>query len=902
MPHDHDPDAPLRADVHLLGTLLGDVIRARAGEDVFQTVELVRRLAKAARAGEPGAFEELRERVLGRLPLRGALPVARAFAQFLTLANIAEQHHRIRRRRRYLADPASAPQPGSFEEALPRLLASGLGAGEIRAALGRLSIGLVLTAHPTEVARRTVLLKHNRLGALLSERDRPDLTPAERDGNLAALRRIVQELWETDEVRRDRPSPLDEVRWGLAVFEQTLWDALPRYLRGLDRAVEKHLGTPLPEGAAPIRFGSWMGGDRDGNPGVTADVTRRACLMARWVAAGLYLREVDALKEQLSMAAASDELRAAAGGAREPYRVVLRRLSGRLRATQAWAAGLLEQATPGDPAGPPLVAAAVVPPAGSGPLLEDEELAGILGLCHRSLVETGNEAIARGPLLDLRRRVGVFGLVLARLDVRQDARLHDEAMEAAAAAAGAPGAWRGSDEERRLAFIRPYLAGHARLPIDIEASPEVREVLDTFRAIAAIPAGSLGAYVITMASRASDALAVLALQRAAGVGQPLRIVPLLETGRDLEAAGQVVGRLLSVPEYRAAIGGRQEVMVGYSDSSKDIGRFSAGWRLYEAQEAIVAACREAGVGLTIFHGRGGSVGRGGGPTHLAIRSLPPGAVDGSLRVTEQGEMIQAHWGLPELAVRTMEVYTTATLEATLRPGRGPTEAWRDRMNGLARAARDAYRATVHEQPVFVEYFRAATPEVEIGRLNIGSRPARRSPGAGVGSLRAIPWQFAWTQTRLLLASWLGLEEALGAAGREAGPTEALREMYREWPYFRVLLDLMEMVLAKADPVIAAEYDRRLVPAPLRPLGEDLRRRLALAIERVLAATGHAELLEENRVLRRSIAVRNPYVDPINLLQVELLARSRSGPPPDDRLWTAFAVTVNGIAAGMRNTG
>ena len=892
MTPDADPEAPLRADVSLLGTLLGDVVRAREGDAVFETVERVRRLAKAARAGDAEAFETLRARVLGTLLLDQALPVARAFAHFLTLANIAEQHHRIRRRREYLADPERAAQPGSLEEALPRLLAAGVAPGEIRSALERLSIGLVLTAHPTEVSRRTILLKHNRLAALLAERDRPDLTAAGRDELIESLRRIVQELWETDEVRRDRLSPLDEVRWGLAVFEQTLWDAVPRYLRSLDRAAVAHLGGRLPDVVAPIRFGSWMGGDRDGNPTVTADVTRRACLMARWVAAGLYLREVDALRSELSMTRASVELRARAPGEREPYRAILRELAARLGATREWAAHGLEQAAPGPPAGPAL--------APLDPLLEDEELQAVLHLCYRSLVDTGNEAIARGRLLDACRRAEVFGLALGRLDIRQDAGLHDEAMEAIAAGQGS---WRAWDERQRLDFLRPYLAGDARLALDVEAPGDVREVIETFRAIARIPRGSLGAYVITMASRPSDALAVLALQRAAGVQPPLRVVPLLETGRDLEAAGQVIAGLLAVPEYRAAIGSRQEVMVGYSDSSKDIGRFSAGWRLYRAQEEIVEACRAAGARLTIFHGRGGSVGRGGGPTHLAIRALPPGAVDASLRVTEQGEMIQAHWGLPELAVRTLEVYTTAALEATLRPGRGPTPEWRARTDHLARVARDAYRALVHEQPAFVEYFRAATPEVEIGRLNIGSRPARRSPGQGVASLRAIPWQFAWTQTRLLLASWLGLEEALGQAeaGAEAGPA-GLREMYREWPYFRVLLDLMEMVLAKADPAIAAEYDRRLVPPHLQPLGQALRGRLALAIERVLAATGHAGLLDENHVLRRSIAVRNPYVDPINLLQVELLSRLRSEASPDERLWTAFAVTVNGIAAGMRNTG
>lgn len=899
-----DPDAPLRADVSLLGTLLGDVVREREGRPVFETVERVRRLAKAARAGDAEAFETLRARVLGTLPLEQALPVARAFAHFLTLANIAEQHHRIRRRRQYLADPASAAQPGSFEASLSGLLAAGVAPADITSALERLSIGLVLTAHPTEVSRRTILLKHNRLAALLAERDRPDLTAAERADNLAALRRVVRELWETDEVRRDRLSPLDEVRWGLAVFEQTLWDAVPRYLRSLDRAAAAHLGGEL-ESVSPIRFGSWMGGDRDGNPNVTADVTRRACLMARWVAAGLYLREVDALRSELSMRRASAGLAARAPGEREPYRAVLRELAARLHATQAWAVRELEHETPGPPAGPALSPAAGTEGkggAGPEPLLEDEELAATLRLCHRSLVETGNEVIARGRLLDACRRAEVFGLALARLDVRQDARLHDEAMEAIAAREGS---WRAWDERQRLDFLRPYLEGEARLGLDVEATPEVREVIETFRVIARIPRGSLGACVITMASRPSDVLAVLALQRAAGVAAPLRIVPLLETGRDLENAGAVVANLLAVPEYRRAIGGRQEVMVGYSDSSKDVGRFSAGWRLYRAQEEIVAACRAAGVRLTIFHGRGGSVGRGGGPTHLAIRALPPGAVDASLRVTEQGEMIQAHWGLQELAVRTMEVYTSATLEATLRPGRGPTPAWRERTEQLARAARAAYRAVVHEQPAFVEYFRAATPEVEIGRLNIGSRPARRSPGQGVGSLRAIPWQFAWTQTRLLLASWLGLEEALSepaAEGSSPGPGGQLREMYCEWPYFRVLLDLMEMVLAKADPAIAAEYDRRLVTPRLQPMGEELRGRLAAAIDRVLEATGHARLLEENRVLARSIAVRNPYVDPINLLQVELLSRLRSEASPDERLWTAFAVTVNGIAAGMRNTG
>ncbi|RPJ69701.1 MAG: phosphoenolpyruvate carboxylase [Acidobacteria bacterium] len=905
--HDDDRDAPLRADVHLLGELLGDVIRTREGIAVFETVELVRRLARSARQGRAEDFERLRAEVLGRLSTDDALPVARAFAHFLALANIAEQHHRIRRRRQYLADPSAGAQPGSLAETFGRLTAGGMRADAICEAVAHLSIGLVLTAHPTEVSRRTLLLKHNRLAAALARRDRPDLTPLEQDEVLASLRRVVLELWETDEVRRDRPSPSDEVRWGLAVFEQTLWDAVPLYLRALDRAMRLQLGAGLPDRVVPVRFGSWMGGDRDGNPNVTARVTWRACLMARWVAAGLYLREVDALRAELSIVAANGELRARAGPTREPYRAILRGVASELRKTQERLSALLAEANgrqpgegatvPGDPR-----TTGHWPPATDLPI-DEAALRDVLDLCHRSLVETGNDEIAGGRLLDLRRRLAAFGLVLAPIDVRQDARLHDRAMDAVSRTAGAEGVWTEWNEDRRYRFLQPHLTGDGkRLALDAGADEQVREVFDTFRAISRIPARSLGAYVITMASRPSDVLAVVALQRAAGVREPLRVVPLFETGRDLEGAGAMLRQLLAVPEYRTAIAGRQEVMVGYSDSSKDIGRFAAGWLLYRAQEEIVAACADAGVSLTVFHGRGGSVGRGGGPTHLAIRALPPGAVSGCLRVTEQGEMIQAHWGLPDLAVRTLEVFTTATLEATLVPGQAPPAEWRAEVDRLAGHARAAFRGLVYEHPRFVEYFRAATPEVEIGRLNIGSRPARRAPGGDVGSLRAIPWQFAWTQTRLLLASWLGLEAALPDATAGEAALRRVRDMYKGWPYFQVLLDLMEMVLAKADPHIALEYDQALVAPDLRPLGDEVRARLARAIERLKVATGHRELLESNRVLKRSIAVRNPYVDPINLLQVELLRRLRATPEPDEGLRTAFAVTVNGIAAGMRNAG
>jgi phosphoenolpyruvate carboxylase len=424
-------------------------------------------------------------------------------------------------------------------------------------------------------------------------------------------------------------------------------------------------------------------------------------------------------------------------------------------------------------------------------------------------------------------------------------------------------------------------------------------VLDTFTMIARTPPESLNAYVITMTRAASDVLAVELLQKEARVTAPLCTVPLFETARDLREASRVLDTLLDLPWYRSRIAGRQHVMLGYSDSAKDVGRLTAGWELYKAQEAIVASCARHGVSVTLFHGRGGSVGRGGGPTHLALQSQPPGSVDGTLRVTEQGEMLQALFGFSDIAVRTMEVYTTGTLEAWLLPGGEPKAEWRECMDRLADDARAAYCRVVDEDARFPDYFRSATPESEIDELNIGSRPARRVSNGGVRALRAIPWQFAWTQTRLMLGAWLGVEEAIDCA-LTRGEGERVKTMYREWPHFQSAIGLIEMVLAKADGRIAAEYDRRLVPPALNVIGVELRDRLSRAIRGVLDVTGHAELLESTPVIRRSIDVRNPYVDPLNLVQVELLRRLRH--LPDSRTRRALMVTVNGIAAGMRNTG
>ncbi len=866
---------PLRDDVRQLGDLLGQVLKVHDGPELFDRVERVRALSKRAHAGDDRAFDELAD-LMRALPEAVALRVARAFAHFLSLANIAEQHHRVRRRRDHAREPEGRPQRGSSLETLGRLRAAGFDAAALARAAASIHIELVLTAHPTEIVRRTLLQKHHRIARLLDVLDRSDLTPPARHDATEALQREIALAWQTDEVRHD------------PVFEESLWDAVPVYMRALDRALVTTTGTPLPLGAAPIAFGSWIGGDRDGNRAVTPEVTRQAAWLARWVAADLYLREVQALRDDLSLTTATGELRDRARGAREPYRALLAEVRDRLTATRAWAEAALRHE-------PPAAAAAK-------PYFEAADLAEPLQLCYRSLDSTGNPLIAAGRLTDLLRRVAVFGVTLARLDIRQEASRHADAVAWIARTRGWGAYGDASESDRQALLLRQLTAGERvaePLPL-ATASDEQRDVIETFQMAAQLHPESLGAYVITMASAPSDVLAVELLQRVAAQRHHQRVVPLFETRADLHRAAATMGDLLAIPWYRDRIQGCQEIMVGYSDSSKEAGRFAAAWTLYRAQEEIVAACEARDVAVTLFHGRGGSIGRGGGPAYLAIQSQPAKAMTGSLRITEQGETIEAKFGLVDIAVRTLEVYTTATLDAMVAPLPAPTPEWHACLDRISADATAAYRAVVYDTPDFVEYFHLATPAPELESINIGSRPARR-PGssAAVGGLRAIPWQFAWIQTRLLLPSWLGIDEALARA-HARGEAALLRAMYDGWTFFRSTLQLIAIALAEADPRIAAGYDR-LAPPALRSIGQDLRRRYAQAVEALLGVTGQTDLLQDNPVLRRSIDVRNPYVDPINLVQVEVLRRMREH-QPDPQLRHAFVVTVNGIAAGMRNTG
>jgi phosphoenolpyruvate carboxylase len=874
-------DAPLREDIRLLGDLLGQTLKEQGGEQLLDTVETIRALAKEARSGSTEAAARL-EDTLQSLPDELIMPVVRAFSQFLNLANIAEQHHRVRRSRAWLKDPESDPLRGSLEEVFDRL-GGELDVDELYQTICSLDIELVLTAHPTEVTRRTLLQKYNRIANLLDRRDRVDATPDEAEDVLQSLRREVVSAWHTDEIRRRRPTPLDEARWGLTVMEQTLWNVVPRYMRRLDQILRERTGKPLPLDVAPIRFGSWMGGDRDGNPRVTHRVTREACLLGRWMATTLYEQELDRLIDELSLQCADEEMIQRANDAWEPYRTMLKRVRARLRMTRSWVDARLEGRRP---------------PEGEI-YLRAEDLKESLLACYHSLQHSGAGVVADGRLLDLIRRVTVFGVTLMRLDIRQEASRHTELMDAITRAIGV-GSYQDWDEETRQAFLVRELENRRPLiPKDFQPDADAREVLDTFKAIADITPEALGAYVISMAARPSDILVVELLQKEAGVQQHLRVVPLFETLDDLNGAEACMEHLVQIPWYREHIAGHQEVMIGYSDSGKDAGHLSAAWALYQTQEKLVQMALRQGIRLTLFHGRGGSIGRGGGPTHAAILSQPPGSVAGRIRVTEQGEVIQAKFGLPGIALRNLELYTTAVLEATLKPPKDPEPQWRELMNELSDTAVKTYRGLVKETPEFIDYFRSATPEREISDLTIASRPARRRPTTGVDSLRAIPWIFAWTQTRLLLPAWYGVGKALtGAIDRGDGPE--LQRMFEQWPFFNTFIDMVEMVIAKGDPAVAAWYDGRLVPETLQPMGHDLREHFQRTLQAVLQVTQHEQPLDDFPVVQRSVEVRNPYVDPLNLLQVELLDRVRHGDEEDLR--KALMVCINGIAAGMRNTG
>ncbi len=878
---DGDPYAGLRRNVSMLGSLLGEVVAEAEGEPFLALIEDIRQRSRAARDGDDGAREGLLALLHGLSPER-MLAVARTFSQFLNLANIAEQQYASSRQ---MAAAGSATT--MLRELVDDLANAGVPAAALGQRIDQLSIELVLTAHPTEIMRRTLIHKHREIGRCLSQLELGGLTEGERESIRRRLRELLTQVWFGDEFRAERPTPVDEARWGFAVVEDSLWHAVPEFLRRLDTARRSACGEGLALDAAPVRFLSWMGGDRDGNPNVTAAVTAEVLLLGRWQAADLYLRAVEELIEELSMTGADETLWARNPDANEPYRGELRRLRGRLRQVLGALEHRLDNGGEGEP--------------GDGALLTEGELLEPLLACHRSLCATGMGIVAEGKLLDLLRRVRCFGVHLVRLDLRQDSARHTDLLSELTRYLGL-GDYAEWDEDTRRAFLLTELASRRPLlPPGWDPGPEAAEVLATCRVAAAQPPEALGAYVISMARTASDVLAVHLILREAGCRHPLPVAPLFETLDDLDRAPAVVEALLDAPWFRGHCGGRLMVMIGYSDSAKDAGVLAASWAQYRAQEALLTLCQAHGIALTLFHGRGGTIGRGGAPAFDALLSQPPGSLENGLRVTEQGEIIRAKLGLAPLAVRTLALYTSAICRANLANPPTPAPAWRGVMDRLAEDSCSRFRAVVRDDLDFVSYFRHATPEQELASLPLGSRPARRAGGGGIETLRAIPWIFAWSQNRLMLPAWLGAGGALAAAVAR-GDGEVIAEMARDWPFFATRLSMLEMVFAKADSGISAYYDSRLVPGPLKPIGERLRAAMVADRDTVLALQGSSVPLEGQDWARQSIGLRNIYTDPLNYLQAELLERSRAGDGEDPLLRRAVMVTIAGIAAGMRNTG
>ncbi len=872
-------DPELKENVRLLGEVLGQIIATDKGDEFVDTIEKIRTLAKRARAGAQN--QELIDTLKG-LSDDDIIPITRAFNQFLNLANIAEQYHDVVRRRRNEGEAFLE----HLEELIQRLK-EGKESINVLEQIRSMQVELVLTAHPTEVTRRTLIQKYDQILHALDKAETLPF-PHERQFILERLTELVGEVWYTDEIRQQRPTPEDEAKWGFATIENSLWDAVPRFYKELDKLLLDYEGERLPIECAPIKFCSWMGGDRDGNPNVTAKVTERVLLLGRWMAADLYLRDLRELVNDLSMSQCNETLRAVIGDVREPYRHLLHELRQRLKATRAWAEALLQGETPN---------------AFNKPLLDTQSLIEPLKLCYQSLLDCNMEVVANGRLLDTLRRAYTFGLSLTQLDIRQESGRHAQVFAELTQFLdmGDYGSW---DESQRQAFLLKELQNkRPLLPLNWQPSPEVEEVLATCKVVAKETPNALGAYVISMASKPSDVLAVALLLKMVGKTEPMPIAPLFETLDDLNGAADSINALLNVPWYKTYCRGRQMVMVGYSDSAKDAGQMAATWAQYRAQESLVKVADQHNVGLMLFHGRGGTVGRGGGPAHGAILSQPPGSVQGKLRVTEQGEMIRFKFGNPDVALRSLQVYLSAVLEATLLPPPEPKPEWRTTLDQLCDQAVKSYRKVVRETPEFVPYFRAVTPEQELGKLALGSRPAKRKSDGGVESLRAIPWIFAWMQIRLMLPAWLGGDEAL-ANKIEQGGLEELQTMREQWPFFQTFTDMLEMVLCKTDSGIAEYYERRLSNSENdRALGSLLRDRLAKAISTINQIKGQSELLQHTPVIKESMAVRNPYTDPLHYLQAELLLRSRlQGEKVNHKADHALKVTMAGIAAGMRNTG
>ena len=885
------PTKLLREDIRLLGTFLGRVIKDQEGTKFFNIVERLRLLSKNTLLDKnKSKVFSIISKDVRKLSPEITFKITRAFSHILNLMNLAESLDASRKLNEYDNPYFKNKKQNLFIEDIINNLFKNkkISDKKIYDQATKLDIGIVLTAHPTEVKRRTLIQKYANLTTLMEQRHLYKKYPSKIIEIDRKLYSEIAIIWKTDELKRTKPSPLDEARWGLAVIEDSLWDTIPRVYKRLNDIFRKNLNKDLPRNFNPIQFGSWMGGDRDGNPNVTSEVTKKVILFSRWQAAKLYERELTKLIQDLSMEKCSQAIKKVTGNSFEPYRVYLRPLRDKARRTHQLIEAHINYNKPLD----------------ENKLLKDKyEIINPLREVRTSLNMNKGQHIANADLLDLIRRVRCFGINLARLDIRQESDRHEKLLNEIFKKKNKIN-YSQLPEEKKIKLLNNLIKQKKTFVNKIKLrDKENLEVWKTFKQISKEPEQCMGAYVISMTSKASDILSVYLLQLQADTKNLLRVVPLFETLDDLKNAKGVMQNLFKLPWYRKMINSKQEVMIGYSDSSKDAGKLSASWHQYKLQEELRNLAKKYKIDLVFFHGRGGSPGRGGGPIQATLKSQPSGTVNGKIRITDQGEVIQQKYGYKPLAEYNLCSYIGAVMEATLNPPPRSKPNWRELIQKMSEISTSAYRKYLNQSEDFIRYFKTVTPHKSLGKLAIGSRPTKRKNVDNIQSLRAIPWVFAWTQIRLMLPGWLGTTEAL-RYGSIKKFKKTLTDMERNWPYFVSTMDILDMVISKVDPEISVIYENNLADQSLIRIGKRLRFQFD-ALVKLHNKITPKEVIKERKEFRKAIFIRNNYTEMLNILQANIMNKltNKKYKNSDKKyLDDALMTSIAGISAAMKNTG
>ena len=885
------PTKLLREDIRLLGTFLGRVIKDQEGTKFFNIVERLRLLSKNTLLdkNKSKVFSKI-SKDIRKLSPEITFKVTRAFSHILNLMNLAESLDASRKLNEYDNPYFKNKKQNLFIEDIINNLFKNrkISDKKIYDQATKLDIGIVLTAHPTEVKRRTLIQKYANLTTLMEQRHLYKKYPTKIIEIDRKLYSEIAIIWKTDELKRTKPSPLDEARWGLAVIEDSLWDIIPRVYKRLNDIFRKNLNQDLPRNFNPIQFGSWMGGDRDGNPNVTSEVTKKVILFSRWQAAKLYERELTKLIQDLSMEECSQVIKKVTGNSFEPYRVYLRPLRDKVRRTHQLIEAHINYNKPLD----------------ENKLLKDKyEIINPLREVRTSLNINKSQHIANADLLDLIRRARCFGINLARLDIRQESDRHEKLLNEIFKKKNKIN-YLQLPEDKKIQLLNKSIKQKKYFVNKINLrDKENLEVWKTFKQISKEPEQCMGAYVISMTSKASDILSVYLLQLQAETKNLLRVVPLFETLDDLKNAKGVMQNLFKLPWYRKMINSKQEVMIGYSDSSKDAGKLSASWHQYKLQEELRNLAKKYKIDLVFFHGRGGSPGRGGGPIQATLKSQPSGTVNGKIRITDQGEVIQQKYGYKPLAEYNLCSYIGAVMEATLNPPPRSKLNWRELIQKMSEISTSAYRKYLNQSEDFIRYFKTVTPHKSLGKLAIGSRPTKRKNVDNIQSLRAIPWVFAWTQIRLMLPAWLGTTEAL-RYGSIKKFKKTMTDMERNWPYFVSTMDILDMVISKVDPEISVIYENNLADKSLIRIGKRLRFQFD-ALVKLHNKITPKDVIKERKEFRKALFIRNNYTEMLNILQADIMNKltNKKYKKLDKKfLEDSLMTSIAGISAAMKNTG